>query len=144
MDVKTHWEKVYQTKAPDSVSWYRPHLESSFALIERTAAGPHSAIIDVGGGESTLADDLMSWGYQDITVLDISETAISVCKKRMEARAHQIRWLVADVTLAGLDKCAYDAWHDRAVFHFLNGSETTCRLCRECRAVSETRRACHR
>jgi 2-polyprenyl-3-methyl-5-hydroxy-6-metoxy-1,4-benzoquinol methylase len=121
MDVKTHWEKVYQTKAPGSVSWYRAHLETSVALIERTAAGPRSAIIDVGGGESTLADDLMSRGYQDITVLDISETAINVCKKRMEAKARQIRWLVADVTLAELDKCAYDVWHDRAVFHFLTG-----------------------
>ena len=123
MDVKTHWEKVYQTKAPDAVSWYQPHLEASLALIERTAAGPRSAIIDVGGGESTLADDLLSRGYQNITVLDISETAINVCKKRMGVRAEQIRWLVADVTLAELDTSAYDVWHDRAVFHFLTGME---------------------
>jgi hypothetical protein len=60
MDVKTYWEKVYQTKARESVSWYRAHLETSLALIERTAAGPRSAIIDVGGGESTLVDDLLS------------------------------------------------------------------------------------
>ena len=123
MDVKTHWEKVYQTKAPDSVSWYRPHLETSLALIERTAAGPRSAIIDVGGGESTLADDLLSRGYQNITVLDISETAINVCKKRMEERADLIHWLVADVTLVELETSAYDVWHDRAVFHFLTGKE---------------------
>ena len=123
MDVKTHWEKVYQTKAPDSVSWYQPHLETSLALIERTAAGPWSAIIDVGGGESTLADDLLSRGYQDITVLDISETAINVCKRRMEASADRIHWLVADVTLVELDTSAYDVWHDRAVFHFLTGME---------------------
>ncbi len=82
-----HWEKVYQTKAADAVSWYRPHLETSLDLIERTAERPCSAIIDVGGGESTLGDDLVSRGYQNITVLDISETAINVCKKRMEASA---------------------------------------------------------
>ncbi|MHB8500254.1 MAG: class I SAM-dependent methyltransferase [Candidatus Acidiferrales bacterium] len=121
MDVKTHWENIYQTNAPDAVSWYRPHLETSLTLIERTAAGLRSAIIDVGGGESTLADDLLSRGYQNVTVLDISETAINVCKKRMEARADQIHWLVADVTQAELNKCAYDVWHDRAVFHFLTG-----------------------
>ena len=58
MDAKTHWEKVYKTKAPDAVSWYLPHLETSLALIERTGASLSSSIIDVGGGESTLADDL--------------------------------------------------------------------------------------
>lgn len=123
MDVRTHWERVYKTKAADALSWYRPHLETSLALIERTAAGLHSPIIDVGGGESTLADDLLSRGYQNITVLDISQTAIDVCKKRMEAAADRIRWLVADVTLAELDSRVYDVWHDRAVFHFLTGME---------------------
>lgn len=119
MDVKTHWEKVYQTKTPDAVSWYRPHLETSLALIERTGANPSSAIIDVGAGESTLADDLLSLGFRNITVLDISETAIEVCKKRIGAAADLIRWLVADVTLAELEPAAHDIWHDRAVFHFL-------------------------
>lgn len=119
MDVKTHWEKVYQTKAPDAVSSYRPHLETSLALIERTGANPSSAIIDVGAGESTLADDLLSLGFRNITVLDISETAIDVCKKRIGAAAELVRWILADVTLAELEPAEYDIWHDRAVFHFL-------------------------
>ncbi len=123
MDVKTHWEEVYQTKAPDAVSWYRPHLETSIALIERTGAGHSSAIIDVGGGESTLADDLLARGYQNITVLDISETAIDVCKNRMGAAGGRIHWLVADVTRTELNNSAYDVWHDRAVFHFLTEPE---------------------
>jgi len=123
MDVKTHWEKVYQTKAPDAVSWYRPHLETSIALIERTGAGHSLAIIDVGGGESTLADDLLARGYQNITVLDISETAIDVCQNRMGAAAGRIHWLVADVTRTELNNSAYDVWHDRAVFHFLTEAE---------------------
>jgi SAM-dependent methyltransferase len=123
MDVKKHWEEVYATKAPDAVSWYRPHLETSLALIERTASGPLSAIIDVGGGESTLADDLLLRGYRNVTVLDISDTAIEVCRRRLRDRADAIRWLVADVTSTALDRCVYDVWHDRAVFHFLTRRE---------------------
>lgn len=123
MDVKTHWEKVYQTKAPDAVSWYKPHLETSLNLIERTGATPSSAIIDVGAGESTLADDLLSLEFQNITVLDISETAINVCRKRMGAAAKRVHWLVADVTRTELEPGGYDIWHDRAVFHFLTVME---------------------
>ena len=123
MDAKTHWEKVYKTKAPDALSWYQPHLETSLALIERTGAGPSSAIIAVGGGESTLADDLLSRGYRNITVLDISATAMRVCKKRLGALTEKIEWLVADVTHTELGRNVYDIWHDRAVFHFLTGTE---------------------
>src|SRR5207245_4252854 len=119
MDAKNHWEKIYSTKAPDAVSWYRAHLETSLALIER-AAGPHSAcIIDVGGGESTLVDDLLARGYHNITVLDISQTAIDVTKKRLTSASQNIRWLVGDVSTADLESHTYDVWHDRAVFHFL-------------------------
>jgi 2-polyprenyl-3-methyl-5-hydroxy-6-metoxy-1,4-benzoquinol methylase len=123
MDVKTHWERVYQTKASDAVSWYQPHLETSLTLIERAGATASSAIIDVGAGESTLADDLLSLEFQNITVLDISETAIDVCKKRMGAAADRVHWLVADVTRAKLEPGVYDIWHDRAVFHFLTALE---------------------
>ena len=119
MDAKTHWEKVYATKAPEAVSWYRPHLETSLALIERAAAGYSASIIDVGGGESTLVDDLLARGHGNITVLDVSRTAIEVTKKRLGLAAEQVQWLVADVTRAELSNSAYDVWHDRAVFHFL-------------------------
>jgi 2-polyprenyl-3-methyl-5-hydroxy-6-metoxy-1,4-benzoquinol methylase len=123
VDAKTHWEKVYATKAPKAVSWYRPHLETSLALIERAAAGYSASIIDVGGGESTLVDDLLTRGYEDITVLDVSQTAIDVTKKRLGLVAEQVHWLVADITEAQLKPGAYDVWHDRAVFHFLTASE---------------------
>lgn len=123
MDIKTHWEKVYKTKAPETVSWYLPHLETSLSLIKRTGAGLSSSIIDVGGGESTLADDLVSRGYQNVTVLDISETAIKVSKQRMEKAAENVHWLVADVLAPDLETHAYDVWHDRAVFHFLTTNE---------------------
>ena len=123
MDTKTHWEKVYTTKAPDAVSWYRPHLETSLALIVRAADARSASIIDIGGGESTLVDDLLVWGYENITVLDVSQTAIEVTKKRLGLAAEKIHWLVADITEAELEPGAYDVWHDRAVFHFLTASE---------------------
>ena len=123
MDAKTHWEKVYATKAPEAVSWYRPHLETSLALIERAAGRCSASIVDVGGGESTLVDDLLARGYQNITILDVSQTAIEVTKKRLGATAEQIHWLVADITESQLDLGAYDVWHDRAVFHFLTAVE---------------------
>lgn len=123
MDPKRHWETVYGTKAAEAVSWYRPHLETSIDLIERAAGGHSASIIDVGGGESTLVDDLLARGYQNITVLDISQTAIDVTKKRLGLAAEQIHWLVADITEAQLEPGAYDVWHDRAVFHFLTAIE---------------------
>jgi 2-polyprenyl-3-methyl-5-hydroxy-6-metoxy-1,4-benzoquinol methylase len=114
-----HWDTVYRTKAPDAVSWYRPHLERSLGLIERVAPDPSAAIIDVGGGESTLVDDLVSKGYRDVTVLDISGTAIEVARRRLAARGEGVTWITADVTRAALPPRRYDVWHDRAVFHFL-------------------------
>ena len=119
VDAKTHWDRVYTTKAPDAVSWYRAHLETSLALIERAAADKSSRIIDVGGGESTLVDDLLVRGYRSLTVLDVSQVAVDVAKKRLRDAASQVHWIVADVTEASLDHGGYGVWHDRAVFHFL-------------------------
>jgi len=123
VDAKAHWEKVYQTKEPEAVSWYRAHLETSLALIERAANSRSVSIIDIGAGESTLVDDLIARGYENITVLDISQTALDVTKKRLGALAKQINWIVADITQVHLEPLAYDVWHDRAVFHFLTSME---------------------
>ena len=122
MDAQTHWEKIYTEKAPDAVSWYRPHLETSLALIEQAAAGSSASVIDVGGGESTLVDDLLARGYESITVLDISQTAIDANKKRLGTAAERVHWVVADITKVDLETSAYDVWHDRAVFHFLTSA----------------------
>jgi 2-polyprenyl-3-methyl-5-hydroxy-6-metoxy-1,4-benzoquinol methylase len=119
MTVQTHWDKIYAEKAPDAVSWYRPHLETSLELIERAAPARSASILDIGGGESTLVDDLLARGYQDITVLDVSQTAIDVTKRRLGAASERVKWLVADIAKAELAPRAYDVWHDRAVFHFL-------------------------
>lgn len=119
MDTQTHWEKIYGKKAPDAVSWYRPHLERSLELIETAAPGRSASIIDVGGGESTLVDDLVARGYQNITVLDISQIAINVTKKRLGRAAENIHWIAGDITSRKLEPRSYEVWHDRAVFHFL-------------------------
>jgi ubiquinone/menaquinone biosynthesis C-methylase UbiE len=119
MDAQSHWEKIYTEKAATAVSWYRSHLETSLALIERVAP-KDSAIIDVGGGESTLVDSFArTWIHEDITILDISHRAIEENKKRLGSPAERVHWLVADITKAEVSKSAYDVWHDRAVFHFL-------------------------
>ena len=123
MDARTHWENIYGKKSPDAVSWYRPHLERSLDLIEHAVSDRSVAIIDVGGGESTLVDDLVARGYRNITVLDISQTAIDVTKTRLAAASENIHWLVGDVNNANLGPRSYDVWHDRAVFHFLTAMD---------------------
>ena len=119
MDTPTHWNKIYTQKAPDQVSWFRPHLEASLELIEQSGAGTSASIIDVGAGESTLVDDLLARGHSNLTVLDVSQAAIAASRKRLGDAAERVRWLVADITQAELEPSAYDVWHDRAVFHFL-------------------------
>lgn len=118
-DPKTHWETVYRTRAADAVSWYRPHLERSLALMRRVAGDPNAALIDVGGGASTLVDDLVAAGYRDVSVLDIAETALEAARGRLGPRGEGIRWIAGDVTSVRLEPGRYDVWHDRAVFHFL-------------------------
>ena len=119
MDNKAHWEKVYTTKAPDAVSWFAPHLETSLKLIHQATRDKHAAIIDIGGGEATLVDDLFAEGYQNISVLDISQKAIDVSRSRIGDQADQVHWYCADITDVALPQNHFDVWHDRAVFHFL-------------------------
>lgn len=123
MDARAHWEKVYRDKPPDAFSWYRPHLETSLDLIERAAAGRSASIIDVGGGESTLVDDLLARGYHNVTVLDISPTALDVTRSRLGPLAGQVQWIAAGLLEADLARHKYDVWHDRAVFHFLTSDD---------------------
>jgi SAM-dependent methyltransferase len=117
---KEHWEALYASQAPDRVSWYRPHLERSLEFMERTGLPRDASIIDVGGGASTLVDDLLDRGYTNVTVLDISATAIQAAQARLGERASGVTWLIGDVTSIELPSRHYDFWHDRAVFHFLS------------------------
>ncbi len=123
MTTRAHWDGVYQTKAVDEVSWYRPHLEVSLKLIERATSNSGDAIVDVGGGEATLVDDLVARGYGDVTVLDISPAAIEVAKRRLGSSAASVHWIIGDITAVELEAARYDVWHDRAVFHFLTSAD---------------------
>ncbi len=118
MDTKGHWKAVYDTKAPKKVSWFSPHFQTSLSLIQQVAAQKSNAIIDVGGGESTLAEDLISRAYQDITVLDIAQTAIDKTRERLGSAANHIKWLVGDTTGATLPEHYYDLWHVEQFFTF--------------------------
>lgn len=119
VDSKLHWEKVYQTKHPTEVSWYRPHLDVSLQLIKEAAPDRDAQIVDVGGGESTLVDDLLACGYGKLSVLDVSSTALAVAKERLGENAGRVSWLCGDVTTFAFARQQYAVWHDRAVFHFL-------------------------
>ena len=123
MDPKQHWELVYRTKRPTEVSWYAPHLEASLRLIEEAAPDRDAMIIDVGGGEATLVDDLLDRGYRNVSVLDVSATALDVAKARLGERARLVVWLHGDVTTFRFAPHRYDVWHDRAVFHFLTDAK---------------------
>lgn len=116
---KTHWEAVYAQRAPDSVSWFQPHAEHSLELIARTGLTREAAIIDVGGGTSTLVDDLLARGYHDLTILDLSAVALAAAQARLGDEARRVSWVEADITAVDLPRQRYDLWHDRAVFHFL-------------------------
>jgi ubiquinone/menaquinone biosynthesis C-methylase UbiE len=130
-DKQQHWETVYRTKAPDAVSWYRPHLDTSLALIERAAPDRGAAVVDVGGGASTLVDDLLARGYRDLSVLDISAEALNVTRERLGEAADKVTWLAADLLDTPLPQARYDLWHDRAMFHFLTKAEQRARYLRQ-------------
>jgi len=124
---KNHWEAVYAEKAVDRVSWFRPHLDQSLRFLAAAKIGLDAAVIDVGGGASTLVDDLVERGYSNVTVLDLSEAALNAARVRLGDRASAVRWICADVTEAELPERTYDFWHDRAVFHFLRDPATRSR-----------------
>ena len=119
MNAKTHWEHIYETKAPTQVSWYQEHAQFSLQYIRNTGIQKTDAIIDVGGGASTLVDDLIAEGYQHISILDVSAGALQLARQRLGTHAVSVNWIEADITQADLPEQAYDLWHDRAVFHFL-------------------------
>ena len=115
---QAHWQLVYKEKGENQFSWFQERPNISLALIEAVQADRSSAIIDIGGGASRLVDALVEKGYRDLTVLDLSESAVSIAKMRLGERAAMVKWIVADVTRWEPPR-SYDLWHDRAAFHFL-------------------------
>lgn len=118
MDKKNHWENIYSTKELKEVSWYQPKPETSLNLFQENHVALDAQIIDVGGGDSFLVDNLIELGYTNVTVLDISETAIERAKERLGLKADLVNWVVSDI-LNFQPNVEFDVWHDRAAFHFL-------------------------
>lgn len=121
-DPKKHWEKIYDTKGPQDVSWFQAMPKVSLDLFEQYKVPTDARIIDVGGGDSLLVDHLLDRGFGDVTVLDISGSALHKAQERLGPRAAQVQWIEADATQFDAPQ-PFDVWHDRAVFHFLTNDE---------------------
>lgn len=125
-DRKKYWEHIYQDRKATEVSWYQQHPECSLALIKAVEQNIYARVIDIGAGASTLVDHMLAAGYQNITVLDIAQSAIDQAKMRLGARADRVVWIEHDITdqdsAALVADGLYDVWHDRAVFHFLTNA----------------------
>jgi len=116
---REHWRSVYASKPPAQTSWHRAHLDTSLRLIDALRVPPPTPIIDVGGGRSTLVDDLLARGFVDVTVLDIAEPALAASRERLGFDAARAHWQIADILETTLPAAHFGVWHDRAVFHFL-------------------------
>lgn len=126
MEMKKHWESVYETKTPQEVSWTQEVPETSLRLIRETNVSKDAAIIDIGGGDSKLVDFLLAEGFTNLTVLDISEKALERAKNRLGEKADLVKWIVSDIN-DFQPKETYKVWHDRAVFHFVTNEENKTR-----------------
>jgi len=115
---KAHWENIYRTKEFKDLSWYQPSPDTSLNFLKQLNSPVTAKIIDIGGGDSFMVDKLLDLGYQEITVLDISEAALDRVKQRLGDRAAKVKWIVADAATFK-PTVSYDFWHDRATFHFL-------------------------
>lgn len=112
-----HWDAVYRTKPADEVGWFERIPKTSLRLLSGAAPVPAS-ILDVGAGASLLVDALLDAGYDDLTLLDVSDEALSLVRGRLGARGAHVSFVTANV-LTWAPERQWDAWHDRAVFHFL-------------------------
>ena len=119
---KNHWETVYETKQPNEVSWTQENPKTSIDFIRETHLEKSAKIIDIGGSDSKLVDFLLEEGYENITVLDISSTALERAKKRLGKNTEKVNWIASDIT-EFKPETSYDIWHDRATFHFLTTAE---------------------
>jgi cyclopropane fatty-acyl-phospholipid synthase-like methyltransferase len=117
-NTREHWEKIYASKRPEEFSWTQKNPDTSLDFIHGFNLRKDSKIIDVGGGESELVDRLIEEGYEDITVLDISENALTFTKNRLGEKGKKVKWIVSDVKEFHPNE-NFDLWHDRATFHFL-------------------------
>ena len=119
MNKSDFWNNVYKSKDIDAVSWYADRLDTSLELIEKNCLQKENSIIDIGSGRSSLVDDLCNRGYNNLTLLDISEEAISQNLNRLGKLPVSIKTIIGNISKITTQENLYDLWHDRAVFHFL-------------------------
>ena len=117
MNRRDHWNRVYQIRGAQDVTWYQRRPDVSLALIAASGISKDAGIIDVGGGASTLVDFLLEDGYTHLAVLDLSAAALNYSRARLGARAEMVESFEADVA-AFETRHRFGLWHDRAVFHF--------------------------
>ena len=117
-NLKLHWEKIYDEKNEDEVSWFQKETNESTKMIQ-SAGIENPKIIDVGSGRSKLLKNLIEIGYNHLTYLDISESALEKSKEFLGEQSNKVRWISKDILSFMTDE-KFDIWHDRAVFHFLN------------------------
>jgi SAM-dependent methyltransferase len=115
---RAHWDDRYSTRAPEEASWYESRPRRSLELIQATGLGHEASILDVGGGASSLAAELLRAGYADLTVADVSPAALARARAHLGSDAARVTWIEADVRSHDFGRL-YDLWHDRAVFHFM-------------------------
>ena len=116
-DIKRHWETIYASKQPHEVSWTQDIPQTSLDFIQQLSLPKTANIIDIGGGDSRFVDFLLDLGYKNITVLDISVSALNRAIERLGEKAKTVNWIESDI-LDFKPKQKYDFWHDRATFHF--------------------------
>jgi len=120
-EAAAHWDAAY-AQGDDTRSWFEKHPDMSLRMLDSAGVSAADALIDVGGGASPLTGALLDRGFRDLTVLDISAAGMRHARDRLGSRADQVHWLTADV-LSWHPKRHYQAWHDRAVYHFLTIDE---------------------
>lgn len=118
-DRRDHWEGRYLSAATEKLGWYRPRLDASLELIRLVSPPRAARLIDIGGGASTLVDDLLAEDLDSVTVLDVSPAALAIARDRLGPLASRVDWRDGNILSIDLDPHSFDIWHDRAVFHFL-------------------------
>lgn len=128
-----HWQTVYQSKPADAVSWFRPHLDVSLTLMAKAGLHRGSRVLDVGGGASTLVDDLLAQGVSQISVLDLSSEALMLSRERLGPAGQSVSWIAGNLLTEKFPEGRFDLWHDRAVLHFLTDQNDVSRYAAQAR-----------
>ena len=134
LNIKDHWENIYQIKKPNEMSWHQEKPSTSLGLIIEIGLNKDAKIIDVGGGDSKLVDNLLDMGFTNLSVLDISSNALKRAKKRLKGKAKSVKWIVSDISEFKIND-RYDLWHDRAVLHFLTEKKDVSRYVKKVRLL---------